>query len=92
MRKRLVKRKISSNTYKDRFFTAFNTSFDRFTDKYIIGVKKLIKNQKVAWAGLAVITAIGAFLMMKSPKSFIPTEDDGFVTYNIAMPAGASLA
>ena len=90
--KEVGKKKNKFNTYKDRFFTAFNTSFDRFTDKYIIGVKKLIKNQKVAWAGLAVITAIGAFLMMKSPKSFIPTEDDGFVTYNIAMPAGASLA
>lgn len=90
--KEIGKKKNKFNTYKDKFFTAFNTSFDRFTDKYIIGVKKLIKNKKVAWAGLAVITAIGAFLMMKSPKSFIPTEDDGFVTFNIAMPAGASLA
>src|SRR5690606_29470247 len=84
--KEIGKKKNKFNTYKDKFFTAFNTSFDRFTDKYIIGVKKLIKNKKVAWAGLA------AFLMMKSPKSFIPTEDDGFVTFNIAMPAGASLS
>ncbi|MGB7528034.1 efflux RND transporter permease subunit [Sphingobacterium cellulitidis] len=90
--KEIGKKKNKFNTYKDKFFTAFNTSFDRFTDKYIIGVRKLIKNKKIAWAGLAVITAIGAFLMMKSPKSFIPTEDDGFVTFNIAMPPGASLS
>ncbi|SEF73730.1 efflux RND transporter permease subunit [Sphingobacterium lactis] len=86
------KPKNKFNTYKDRFFTAFNTAFDNFTNRYIVGVKKLISNKKVAWLGLIVITALGAFLMMKSPKSFIPTEDDGFITYNIAMPPGASLA
>ncbi|MGJ1206006.1 efflux RND transporter permease subunit [Sphingobacterium lactis] len=86
------KPKNKFNTYKDRFFTAFNTAFDNFTNRYIVGVKKLINNKKVAWLGLILITALGAFLMMKSPKSFIPTEDDGFITYNIAMPPGASLA
>jgi HAE1 family hydrophobic/amphiphilic exporter-1 len=52
----------------------------------------LIKNKGMAWAGLLVVTLLGAFLMLKSPKSFIPTEDDGFITYNLAMPPGASLA
>lgn len=80
------------NKYKDRFFKAFNVAFDNMTNKYIIVVGKLIKNKKVAWTGLAVITAIGVFLMMRSPKSFIPTEDDGFITYNLSMPPGASLS
>ncbi len=78
--------------YKGRFFKAFNTAFDNFTNKYIVGVKYLIKKKNVAWAGLALITAIGVFAMYKSPKAFIPTEDDGFITYNLAMPPGASLA
>ena len=78
--------------YKDRFFKAFNTAFDNFTNKYLVGVKYLIKKKHVAWAGLALITALGVFMMNRSPKSFIPTEDDGFITYNLAMPAGASLA
>jgi HAE1 family hydrophobic/amphiphilic exporter-1 len=30
--------------------------------------------------------------MYTTPKSFIPTEDDGFVTYSLAMPPGASLS
>lgn len=80
------------NRYKGRFFTAFNASFDRFTNKYIFVVTQLIKNKKIAWTGLILITALGVFLMMKAPKSFIPTEDDGFVTYSLAMPAGASLS
>ncbi|PVH24464.1 efflux RND transporter permease subunit [Sphingobacterium corticibacter] len=78
--------------YRDRFFTAFNTAFDRFTEKYIGAVKFLITHKTVAWVGLALITVIGLVLMSRSPQSFIPTEDDGFITYNLAMPPGASLA
>ncbi|MCL7987367.1 efflux RND transporter permease subunit [Sphingobacterium sp. lm-10] len=78
--------------YRDRFFTAFNTAFDRFTEKYIAAVKFLITHKTVAWVGLALISVIGLVLMSRSPKSFIPTEDDGFITYNLAMPPGASLA
>lgn len=78
--------------YSRRFFKAFNSSFDRLTAKYIASVKYLIAHQKVAWIGLAVITAIGVLLFVKTPKSFIPTEDDSFVTFSLAMPPGASLA
>ncbi len=84
------KKKIA--LYRDRFFAAFNTAFDRFTEKYIGAVKFLIAHKTVAWIGLALITVIGLVLMSRSPKSFIPTEDDGFITYNLAMPPGASLA
>lgn len=90
--KKEEKKQNKFNHYKGRFFTAFNVAFDRFTNKYILGVTQLIKHKTIAWAGLIAVTAIGAILMTNSPKSFIPTEDDGFVTYNLAMPAGASLA
>lgn len=80
------------NKYKNRFFAAFNTAFDRLTNKYLSGVKYLVAHKTVAWAGLALITVLGVFLMSRTPNSFIPTEDDGFITYNMAMPPGASLA
>ena len=80
------------NQYKERFFTAFNASFDRMTNKYIVGVTQLIKHKTMAWLGLIAVTAVGVIFMMNTPKSFIPTEDDGFVTYSLAMPAGASLS
>ncbi|HLS94781.1 MAG TPA: efflux RND transporter permease subunit [Sphingobacterium sp.] len=78
--------------YKQRFFTAFNVAFDRLTTRYITSVKFLIAHKKIAWLGLAIITAVGSVLLVKTPKSFIPTEDDSFVTYSLAMPAGASLS
>ena len=78
--------------YRNRFFIAFNASFDRFTNKYIIGVKYLLKKKVVAFGGLILVTIIGVGLLYFTPKSFIPTEDDSFVTYSLAMPPGASLA
>ncbi|WP_160068500.1 efflux RND transporter permease subunit [Sphingobacterium bovisgrunnientis] len=78
--------------YRNRFFTVFNASFDRFTNKYIIGVKYLLKKKVVAFGGLILVTIIGVGLLYFTPKSFIPTEDDSFVTYSLAMPPGASLA
>ncbi|MCA5006305.1 efflux RND transporter permease subunit [Sphingobacterium bovistauri] len=77
---------------RNRFFTAFNASFDRFTDKYILGVKYLLKNKSLAFGGLLIVTICGIGLLYFTPKSFIPTEDDSFVTYSLAMPPGASLA
>lgn len=78
--------------YRTRFFTAFNTAFDKFTTKYLSGVKYLLGHKKIAFLGLAVITLIGVVLLMNTPRSFIPTEDDSFVTYSLAMPPGASLS
>src|SRR5690625_4317361 len=38
--------------------------------------------------GIAGVTYV---LMASTPKAFIPTEDDSFLTYSITMPPGASL-
>ncbi len=78
--------------FKKAFFDNFNTSLERLTSRYILVVNFLIRRKNIAWAGFAFITIIGIILMIKTPKSFIPTEDDGFVTYILAMPPGASLA
>ncbi len=80
------------NRLKDRFFTAFNTAFDSFSGKYIGSLHFLIKRKALSIAGLVVITLLGIWAMGRTPSSFIPTEDDSFITYSMAMPPGASLA
>ncbi|MHC5201413.1 efflux RND transporter permease subunit [Myroides sp. LJL119] len=75
-----------------KFFFAFNTAFDSFTNTYVKSIKKLITNKKVAIAALALIIGLGGVLLVRTPSSFIPREDDSFITYSLAMPAGASLA
>lgn len=75
-----------------RFFFSFNTAFDSFTNKYVESISKLLKNKKVAISGLILIIGVGVVFLYKTPSSFIPREDDSFITYSLAMPPGASLA
>lgn len=79
-------------SFTSRLFGAFNTAFDTMTNKYIGAIRFLIGRKALAFAGLALVTAIGVWLMNRTPTSFIPTEDDSFVTYSMSMPPGASLA
>lgn len=77
--------------FKERFFAGFNVGFDNFTGRYIKGVRFLI-NKKWIGAGFVVaITAVAAFMMMSTPKSFVPMEDDGFMLYSLNMPPGTAL-
>src|SRR5690606_10333267 len=80
------------NGFKTRFFRAFNTGFATVTHRYIGSLRFLIARKWLAVAGLALVTAIGVWLMNRTPTSFIPTEDDSFITYSLSMPPGASLA
>lgn len=84
--------KKGSKGLMNRFFTAFNTSFEAFTNKYVRSLHFLLAHKKVSIAGLILIIGLGVWAMNRTPTSFIPTEDDGFITYSMAMQPGASLA
>lgn len=77
---------------KDRLFTNFNKSFEAFTERYLRVVKWTTANKKISLTALGAVFVLTYFLFTSTPKSFIPTEDDSFLTYSLAMPSGASLA
>src|SRR5690606_21770702 len=60
------------NGFKTRFFRAFNTGFATVTNRYIGSLRFLIAHKWLAVAGLALVTAIGVWLMNRTPTSFIP--------------------
>lgn len=74
-----------------RFFQAFNAGFESMTNRYIGGLRFLFRNKWVAISGLALVTAIGFWLVSRTPTGFIPTEDQGFVLYAVNTPPGSSL-
>lgn len=76
---------------KKRVFTSFNAGFDAFQNRYLGIIKPLIKHKWWSMGGLAVVGILAYALMSTTPKAFIPTEDDSFLTYSITMPPGASL-
>lgn len=87
-----ARKRVKVKAFIYRFFDAFNAALLAMTNKYIATVKILIRKRSIAIAGLVFITLIGVILMRYTPTSFIPTEDDGFITYTIKMPPGASLS
>lgn len=74
----------------DRFFRWFNQRFDATTLRYQSGVSWCLQRTKRMMLIFMLVLA-GVWLLMKLlPTSFLPDEDQGFVSVNINLPAGAA--
>lgn len=73
-----------------RFYTAFNASFEKMTDKYKAYVFYLSKRKWLAMIGLAIFTAVLAWAMNTTPKGFVPNEDMGVIMSDVTLPPGTS--
>ncbi len=78
--------------FMKRFFAAFNIAFSAITEKYVKSLAVLVRHRWVVVSGLALVTAVTAVMIMRTPTGFIPTEDQGFVLYAVNTPPGSSLA
>lgn len=77
--------------YLQRFYTAFNTSFEALTGKYKRAVS-FISVRK--WLALGIIALFGGglyWLMKTTPSSFVPNEDTGTIFASISLPPASSL-
>ncbi|MFC7526087.1 efflux RND transporter permease subunit [Parapedobacter sp. GCM10030251] len=81
-----------SGGFLKRFFRAFNVAFTAITDKYVRSLQLLMRRKWVVVSGLALVTAVTAVMIQRTPTGFIPTEDQGFVLYAVNTPPGSSLA
>jgi HAE1 family hydrophobic/amphiphilic exporter-1 len=77
--------------FKEKFYAGFNSSFSAITDRYLGGVKFLMKNKKIAMGGLALVVAATVYLVSTTKSGFIPTEDQGFIAVSVSTPSGTSL-
>ncbi len=77
--------------FKDRFFIAFNTGFEKLTNKYVGAVKGLIANKWITGVILLASSALAYWLFVTTPSGFIPTEDRGSIMMDITMPAGTTM-
>ena len=78
-------------TFKEKFSAGFNRGFDNLTNRYIGGVKFLIRRKWVGLSALALVTAVTIYMVRTTKSGFIPTEDQGFVAISISTPSGTSL-
>lgn len=77
--------------FKQKFFRGFNSSFNALTNRYVSGLKFLVRHKWVSLGGLALITVLTIWMVKKTPSGFIPTEDQGFIAIAVNTPSGTSL-
>jgi len=77
--------------YLQRFYVAFNASFEKITNKYKRAITFLSRRKWVALAGIAVFWGVLVFLIKITPSSFVPTEDQSFIMADVSLPPAASL-
>ncbi|MEJ5155987.1 efflux RND transporter permease subunit [Gluconobacter wancherniae] len=68
----------------------FNRSFDRLTNGYLGGVKRLIKLRIVSMMLFLILTGGAVYLFMSVPGGFLPDEDQGIIFGQITMRSGAT--
>jgi multidrug efflux pump len=73
-----------------RFFAWFNRSFDRMTKGYVSGVDHVINRTGITMLAFAVLVAALAFLFVKLPTGFLPTEDIGQAIVQYQLPPGTT--
>ncbi len=77
--------------FKERFFIAFNTGFDRMNQKYVKSLSFLAKRKWITGIGLLLVSAIAVFFFMTTPSGFIPNEDRGIIMGDVTMPPGTTM-
>ncbi|WP_316739559.1 efflux RND transporter permease subunit [Pedobacter aquatilis] len=82
---------VAKPNFKQRFFNGFNSSFNALTNRYVGGLKFLVRHKWLSLGGLALITLVTVFMVKTTPAGFIPTEDQGFIAISVNTPSGTSL-
>src|SRR3546814_6010999 len=80
------------HAFLDRTKTGFNTRFDGAVARYVGSVTKVVDRKWLFLAIYAVLLALLAFLFLRLPGGFLPNEDQGRVSIQFRLPAGATQA
>ena len=76
---------------KSRFFRKFNRGYDKFEQKYNIGLKKYLGRSFFTYATLIIFCLSTWGMTFVLPSGFIPNEDQGMIYVNVEAPPGATL-
>jgi HAE1 family hydrophobic/amphiphilic exporter-1 len=78
--------------FVDKFYAGFNGGFNYMTNRYVGGLKFLIRKKWLSIGGLVLVIAATVYLVNRTKTGFIPTEDQGFVAIAVSTPSGTSLS
>jgi HAE1 family hydrophobic/amphiphilic exporter-1 len=73
------------------FFRGFERLFRRTTDGYVSASGFLVRKSGFALLFLGLVAALAVLIGGKIPRSFLPTEDQGYAMIALQLPQGSSL-
>ncbi|MGB5833398.1 MAG: multidrug efflux RND transporter permease subunit [Thiohalocapsa sp.] len=76
---------------KGRLATAFDRGFEAMTAAYERGLGRLLKLWLLVLLVFGALIALTVYVFDELPRSFVPSEDQGFLIGNVQLPEGASL-
>ena len=82
---------LRKGDHGSRLFKPFNDSFARFTAGFLGGVNFALRRRLVSLLIFIGVLALAAWMFMRIPGSFVPSEDQGYVFSAITLPDGATL-
>jgi multidrug efflux pump len=87
----ILKPKRDARGLLGRGFGVFNRAFTWSTNRYLFGVKTLVRRSAFALVALGIFYVITGALFRSVPGGFLPDEDQGVVFVAVRLPDGASL-
>ncbi|MBM3928552.1 MAG: multidrug efflux RND transporter permease subunit, partial [Sphingomonadales bacterium] len=69
---------------------AFNRGFERASDRYVDVTKRIVAGKWLALLAYAAVVAVLVLLFVRLPTGFLPSEDQGTVSVQFRLPAGAT--
>jgi multidrug efflux pump len=72
-------------------FKGFNKLFDSFAHVYGAAVGPLVRGSALVVAVYVALLVVTGWVFQKAPKSFIPTQDQGYLLVNVQLPDAASV-
>ncbi len=87
----LLKPKGKSKGLLAKLFGGFNRGFEWTTNRYLFGVRGLIRKSLLALVALGAIYLGTGVLFKTVPGGFLPDEDQGVFISSVRLPDGASI-
>src|SRR5260221_2926754 len=77
--------------HESRVFRPFNIGFAWITRRFLDAVQLLLRRPLLSLLAFVGVLGLAAFLFVRIPSSFVPTEDQGYIFGNVQLPDGATL-
>lgn len=87
----LILKPTDPNKPKNRVFTLINKWLAIGNNKYVAGIKQVVKHPRRVIVGFGIVIICIFVFHRLVPTSFLPTEDQGFFTVELEMPEGTTL-